>query len=441
MTYELTPDGKLVSRRRRWAEVLLVIGFFVSLVVALGALAGLYLLRGNEEAAPAVDPIQALDPSQIPPHLALLQLTDAPAPALAWQAIRANELALAYATIQFDARMENGQRASLLLLLGQGYRGSQASERASLSYRLVRTVAVLAGDLPPLERGRFLVQSGEGLALVDEPEEAVATALQAQLVASRAPGLLPAQRDEILARVEAILRQHGTPEQLRAVRELRRGPLLQPGGVALVSQWAHLQEPASLDPILDEVVANRKAAVGALLQRIQLTAGQDVEPEREAVRAALTVEDRVRRDVIGQALSTGPALAQQHWLLQELRAWQALKLRVALGGFGLRLVPEWEQDVEGIRQELRRTTEQLAVVLEAQVNSQDDPVLRGMLRIEVLRWLALQGELGLYPAAPFPDLAARLAAAQTELANLGAPLALPLTYRPEEQLPRFRYAP
>ncbi len=441
MAYELTPDGNLVSRRRRWAEVLLVIGFFVSLVVALAALAGLYLLQGSQEPASVADPLQALDPSRIPPRLALLQLADGPASALAWQAIRANELDLAYATLLFDARLENSQRANLLLLLGQGYRTREERERAGFSYRLARTVGILAGDLAPVERGRSLVQSGEGLALVEESEEAVATALQAQLVASRAPGLLPAQRDEILARVEAILRRHGTAEQLRAVQELRRGPLRQPGGVALVSQWASLQEPAPLDPVLEQAVANRQAAVEALIQRIQLTGGQDIEPEREATRLALLSEDQVRRDVVEQALSTGPPLAQQHWLLQELRAWQALKLRIGLGGFGLRLVPEWEQAPEGIRQELRETTERLAVVLEAQINSQNDPLLRGMLRVEVLRWLALQGELGLYPEAPFPDLAARLTAAQTELANLGAPLALPLTYAPEERLPRFRYTP
>jgi hypothetical protein len=440
MAYELTPEGDLIPRRRRWIEIVLVIGFFASLLVAVGALAGVYLLNlSGEQEAQLPEPIQAVDPAKIPPHWALVQLVEDSGEALALQAINANELALAYATIQFDADLSNSRRAGLLLLLGRRYQASEQPKQAALTYQIARTVAILAADLTPIERGQALVASAEGLLLAGDVEQALATALQAEQVAAYSPDLLPAQRDEILRRVEPIIKQHGTSEQVRRLRDLRRSLAQAPSGVSLVSQWRALLDPAEPDPLLGQALSVRREAAQRLLDRVRLTGGQDIEPERDAVRQALLVEDQVRREITRQALAAGPSLARQHWWLQEQRAWIVLKLRIASGGFGVRLVPEWESNPEQLRTELGATTDQLAKVLYAQINAQVEPVQREMLRVETLRWLALQYELGYYPGADIVDIADQLAAAQVELSNQGYHLAMPLTFLPEARLPRFRY--
>jgi hypothetical protein len=440
MAYELTPEGDLVPRTRQWVQWLLLLGFFLSLLIGVGALAGLYWLESGVAPEPVSrDPLHALRPADIPPHLALAQLANAPTVPLARQAINANQLELAYATILFDTQLPNSERSGLLLLLGRRFQQAGQPDRAGLVYRLVRPVAVLAPELTPLERSQILVQSAEGLLSTGDARASVETAIQAMLVAAQSPGLLPAQRSQILESLAPILRRSGELARsdvdmialAQRLADLQRGPNLSPLGAPLVSRWQELSQPVEVDPVVVAAVAHRQEMAQHLADRIAATGGADLEPEREALAVALLAEDQVRAEAYRQQQAAGPALAQQHWLAQERRAWLLLKLRVGLGGFGLRLVPDWESGSETVVQEFAGATDDLVEVLNAQITAQVDPTARTMLQVEVLRWLALQAELGLYPNAPIADLGEQLRVSQIELEQLDSPLALPAVFEPE----------
>lgn len=439
MAYELTPEDNLRTDRRRWIEILLLLGFFLSLLIGLGALAGLYWLGSTEsETSITADPFQELEPDRIPPDLALLQLTGAQPSALARQATNAGQRALAYAIIQFDPKLPASERAGQLLLLGRRYQNAEGPDGAAQVYATARTVALLATTLSPLERGQVLVQSAQGLLRAGEINAAVGTAIQAQHVAAQAPALLPAQRDQLWRDVEPLLRTHGTAEQLRQLTELLRSPVPASERVPLVSRWPQLSQPAPLPPPLADIVAVRRQAAQRLVDRIGATRGMDIEPEREALRQALLEENRIRSETTRQQLASGLTLTQQHWLLQEERAWIALKLRIASGGLGLRLVPAWEENPAAIRTELGVATTDLVSILNAQIEAQEEPVARQMLQVEVLRWLVLQSALGFYPDGPLGELVEQLDAAQAELDREGYPLALPVGYDAGATPPGFR---
>jgi hypothetical protein len=440
MNYHLVDETEQSTRRPTWLYVVLLLGFAMSLLIGLAALAGIYLLEGSPPPGAPDEPAGLIMPFQIPPQLALLQLADADADALGRQAVNARERALGYAVIGFDAELSGPRRATEMLRLGQQFLEAGETPQAIDAHRKARTVAILWPDLPALERGQILARSAAGLLEVGATREAVETAQQAQHVAIQAPGLLPAQRAQILESVAAILRTHGTPEEARQVNELLRGPSLGLNRVTLPIRWAELQAEVAEDTLLQEAIDYRRSAVQALIDRILVSGGQDIEGERERVRQALLEEDRLHSVRYARLNEAGFTLAQQHTLIQEQRTWLLLKLRIALGGFGIELAPEWAQQPDSIRLSLRQVTSNLIPVLEAQSASVADPVASAAMRVEVLRWLAYQSELGFFPDAPLGELASRLENAEAELERLSRPPAFPIYFDSGATPPGFRIA-
>ncbi|MBX2999110.1 MAG: hypothetical protein KF893_11420 [Caldilineaceae bacterium] len=440
MSYQLQEERKTAPPRFRWLQLLLLFGFLFSLLIGLIALAGLYLLDSIEPQQSSVNtPPALIQPAQIPPHLALLQLAGADAEALGRQATSARERALAYAIIQYDNQIAAPRRAAEMLRLGGQFLEAGEMTQAMAAYRVVRTVGILSPEIPALERGQILMRAAVGLLESGATQEAVETAQQAQYVAIQLPGLLPAQRAEILSSVAPILRGHGSPEMIRQIDELLRNPNLRLNRVMLISQWSQLQEAAPVDPALEEVAARRQAAAQALIDRLVATRGQDYEMEREALRQILLEEDQLH-SVRYERMNEVETLGQQHTLIEEQRAWLLLKLRIALGGFGVDLVPEWSGQPDALRLSLNQVTANLMIILQAQIAAKSDEAEAAMLRAEVYRWLAYQSELGFYPNPPMGELATQIDAAEAELERLNLPPALPAFYDVNATPPGFRIA-
>lgn len=441
MSYQLEEERNSPPRRFGWLQLLLLFGFVASLLIGLLALVGLYLLDFFEPQRSTLETNPTLiQPAQIPPHLALLQLAGADVDALGRQAVSAHERALAYAIIQYDDTIAGPRRAAEMLRLGEQFLTAGELPQAIAAYRVARTVAVLVPEIPALERGQILARSAAGLLESDAPQEAVDTAQQAQHVAIHMPGLLPAQRAQILNSVAPILREHGSPEAARQIDELLRNPALRVNRVALISQWSQLQEAIPVSPPLEEAIARRMAAAQSLIDRILLTGGQDIEAEREALRQSLNEEDRLRGERYAGLNQAGLTLGQQHTLIQEQRTWLLLKLRIALGGFGVELMPEWSSQPDALRLSLNQVTNNLMAVLQAQVAAKADEAQAAMLRAEVYRWLAYQSDLGFYPNPPLGELATQIDAAEAELERLNLPPALPVFYDSNATPPGFRIA-
>jgi hypothetical protein len=440
MTYELF-DPQPARRYPGWLRFVLIAGFLISLIIGVVALFLFYWLGQGE--GDGVQPAGAqaewvITAQGIPPHLALLELGGADAAPLARQAANAGERHLAHAILRLGADLPQGQQARDLTRVAILSADAGEVTQALDGLRAGRAVAITAANIPPLERGQILAQIAQGLARLGQTQEAVETALQAQHVAVQTPELLPAQRVQILEGVAGLLRQHGSPDLQRQLQELLRNPslnlnLLPPAGI-----WFTVRESVPLSLELTEAISLRQQAADRLRDRLLVAATADIEPERQALRAALSVEDQARAQRYAQVNSPDLTLAQQHELIQGQRVWILTKLRIAQGGFGLDLMPEWAAQTDALLLALTQVTNNLVLVVEQQIATQADPVAGLTLRAEALTWLAGQSDLGFYPAAPLGDLATRLQESHQLLRQNSLPPAFPVLYDLNATPPGFR---
>lgn len=430
------------ERGRRWLQLFLFLGFLISLFIGVGALAALFFLEEEPSLPPPlfVEPRSLLEPDRIPPRLALLQLSGADPNALLRQAVNAGEAPLAYAILLLDGDIHDLRRATDALRLGNLFLSAGEEERAAAAFALARTVAVASPRLAGSDRGRILAGAARGLLSSQVEKAALDAALQAQHVAVQAPALLPAQRAEILSDIEPIVIEHGSAKEQQILVDLLRSPVISPQRIALESRLDDLVQPYAREPIVSQAVALRREAADRLRERIEVSGGVDFEAEREALGQALIQEDRTRSESYLRQLAGALDLTQRHALIQEQRAWLITKLRIAIGGYGIRLVPEWEGQIPQVEQALGRLTTELVTVLNEQVQLQEAGSVRDALRLEVLQWLAYQSDLGYFPGAPLGELSEEIEASQLSLEQIGIPPAFPLFFDRSVQPPAFRIA-
>jgi len=442
MTFRISTPKTDPRSGRRWLQWLLLAGFVLSLLIGSGALLGIYLLPNVEEEAAQVtsDPLLLVEPARIPPHLALLQLAGADSEGLVRQAANAGERTLAYAILIYDGTLAPSRQANESLRVGRLFLADGDAVRGVAAFNRARTAALFALPMPPLERGQLLARSAEGLLQADDVAGSLESALQAQHVAAQAAGLLPAQRVQILQSVEPIIRAHGSSEEVQRLTELLRSPGQTPPRVALISRLPELRAEYPKPVALDEAHNQRITAAQLLIDRILLTGGQDIDPERGGLVQAMQAEDVLWTELYAGWNDPALQLGQRHQLLLDYRNWLLVKQQAAQGGFGLRLVESWESEQTNIRIQLGRVMGEMNALIAAQVNEETDPLRRPVLRLETLQWLALQAELGFYPNAPLGDLSSQMEATQAELETLAVPPDLPLFYEIGGDAPGFRIA-
>lgn len=442
MTFRISNPRSDRRPGRRWLHLLLFAGFVLSLLIGFSALLGIYLLPNVEQEAVQVtsDPLLLVEPARIPPHLALLQLAGAEGDGLVRQAANAGERTLAYAILIYDGTLTPSRQANESLRVGRLFLADGDGVRAVAAFNRARTAALFALPMPPLERGQLLARSAEGLLQAGDAKGALQSALQAQHVAAQAAGLLPAQRVQILQSVDSIIRAQGSSEEAQRLTELLRSPGQTPLRVALISRLPELRAEYPKPVGLDEARNQRITAAQILIERIRLTGGQDIDPERAGLAQAMQAEDGLWAELYAGWNNPALQLAQRHSLLRDYRNWLLVKRQAAEGGFGLRLVESWESEQENIRIQLGQVMGEMNALIAAQVNEEMDPLGRPVLRLESLQWLALQAELGFYPNAPLGDLSSQMEATQAELETLAVPPDLPLFYEIGGDIPGFRIA-
>ncbi|MCC6457857.1 MAG: hypothetical protein IT328_23075 [Caldilineaceae bacterium] len=428
-------------RRHVWLQLTLLIGFIFCLILGVGALSALFLLQTEPETPPGVSQLAALPTDQIAPHHALVQLTGDPSKALAYQALQAGELDLAYAITYFAVDLNDSDRLALWLQLGRRYLAMQRMAQGTQAYANARAVVVLGPSLSFNERSQALLQIADELLKVNAIPQALDAAIQVKRLAEQTPDILPAQRSQIFETLRRLSTQLGDATFEADVDAAARNPYITPPGVLLISRWSTLAEPLATDPTVLEAISLRQQAARAFAERIALTGGLDTEPERQTLATALVNEDQARNAAFQRTLSSGLTLGQQFSLLQERRNWAALKLRIAAGAFGTPILPEWEANMSSLQRDLSSANNNLLVVVEALTVAQPDPVAQAMLRVETQMWVAQQMEIGLVTDRTLVDLSDQLRFLQGELTRLGAPLALPVAYGADAVSPGFRFLP
>ncbi|MCX6049831.1 MAG: hypothetical protein NT075_32430 [Chloroflexi bacterium] len=427
--------------RRRWLEILLLTGFVVCLLIGLAALLVLLAQFRTSRPGLSVTPVQAIQTTAIMPQLALMQLAGDPVDGLAFQAMNAGQLETSRAMLTYNAPISGAGNIELLMQLAHAYQDQNQPLAAAQLYRVVQTMTILDSSTSSFERSQALVQCSTGLLSAGERAAALDSAIQAKRVAEQAPELLPAQRSQIFATLRPLATQLDDPTFNSQIGELVRNPFLKPAGFITATNWLTLATPLAFNADLTTAIATRQQRARELSQRIDLTQGTDIDPERQALAQALIDEDRLRHDYTSSVLSTGLSLSQQFWLLEQQREWLILKVRVAQHGFGLPVVSSWETNLDALQQELSISTSRVTDVLNAFANAQSRPVDQALWRVSMLKWLALQTELGLYPNADPAEIGERLRAAQVELSRFGSAPPLPVAYVPDATPPGFRIQP
>lgn len=424
-------------RRRRGLETVLIVGFLVCLVIGIAAFVGLWMLSQTPQTSLEGSSFQLFQPDQVSIGLAVRQLAGDPVSALAGQAIQAGELPTAAALLLYNTESIGSGRVGLWRQLAQRL-GEQDGSASALAFKQVLSLSVLDLALRSLERSQLLTQATEGFLAAGDVAAAQSAATQALRVVVQSPDLLPAQRNQLLAQLKPSVAQLDDSQLLAQVDDFLRNPFVNPTGVLLANSTPIFVAPPPIDPAVEAAQAPRILAARNLAERYVLTNGIDVEPERQALSAALLAEDQVRSIAYRAQLAEPISLQQQLGLLRQQRNWVIQKLQVAQKAFGMSIVAEWEASQPALLAELDGLNNNIATVTNALADTQPSELEQNMLRAEVAHSLALQSAVGLYPGANNLDIGERLRLTQSEMARLGASPALPVAYEADAYPSGFR---
>jgi hypothetical protein len=435
------PQGTPVPREPRpylWLERLLLLAFTFCLLVGITAFGIWWTLRNPTPPALGGDPPAQVRTDLVLPQLALRQLAGDPPDGLAAQAIQAGELETARAILTYDTDFNPSAQVGRLAQLGRAFQEVGDAQAAAQVYRLIVPSTVLNLTMSPLERAQLLVQAAKGLLAAGQTTAARSAAGQAQLLVTQTPDLLPAQRSGVYAELQELAGDLDDPAFAAKVDDLARNPFLSPQGVLIPHRIDTFGERLPYDEAVTAASEARRQAAALLADRIALTNGVDIDPERQALAEALLAEDQARAQFYAQARGGSVSLPQQTWLLADRIGWLATKLRAARGGFGIALLPQWEEQAGELAAELGAAYTDYAAALDAAAAALTTPAEQALQRVENQMWLAEQAERGLYAAIGINDLSERVRIVQDDVVRQLGPLALPVAYEPDATPPGFR---
>ncbi|HEY83934.1 MAG TPA: hypothetical protein G4N96_02295 [Chloroflexi bacterium] len=360
------------------------------------------------------NPVSAVNAKDVDPALAIAQLGGISPLDVAERAINKSRPGAALATIIFSPEIEAKDAAGNLLLLANKFTQADDTAHARSSYQMAGTLATLSPDLSDTLRADIFVQAGIGLAEAGDPILAKIYLDQAFLVATESAYLQPAYRRTILEQLGQAYRNIGLKDLARKSLELS----LNPANLETLSE-APLVLPVgkkiSYPLEVQEAEAIRWQAA-QVLGRELVELGGEARPETiAALQKALLKEDQVKSRFIAQALETEKQLSGKVDLLQAKINWQSIKYRLARQGFGISIIPEWEDQAEQIRAELTASYEALFRLYNDIIVAMPDASQINRSTEEALRRQLLAGQLGQYPNYPSEQLKAQLLDATAKL--------------------------
>ncbi len=401
--------------RRLWI-LLAVVGLL--LAAAIAAVVIVLLSQRQPRSVSWQDPIIAILPEEIAPDLALYPLAGASELDTVDAAIDNGDLETAFAALVFGMDLTDAQRIGRLILLCGLFANAELPERSALALQQIEDAAVLSSDLNDPARADALLASGRGWAVLGEDDRALEAYDQAYLIAVQSPFLQMANRRDLLGALETAYRQAGADERAEechaAIIELDQQttphPPVSPSRVPALIQ----EEIAISSPEVGALEDDRRQAAFDLLAPLsegEAPAGDLVESLAEALQA----EDSAKLTLYQRELESTTQPNRRIAVSQQMVRWLMLKYKVASGGFGMSLVPDWEMALAEIQSELSKAWEGLFFDYEDLVTSLPDATLIGPGSYAVRRQVLLDGRLGRYPNYPAEQLADKLKDAARDL--------------------------
>lgn len=383
-------------------SALIVLAGVTGLLVVVGivSLAAYFLMRPQPfQVPPWSDPLTMVDNRGIDPALAVAGLGGVSDRDLVAQALTEGRADTAFAILVFSASISDRESAGDFILLADRYQKNSQGERAAYCFRLAGTIATLSPELPDSVRADTFILAGEGLARLGELGLAQLYLDQAYNVATVSPYVQPAIRRMLFQRLHKGYQAIGDRERARASLDLSAEPF---AAVALAEPPPVLPV-AEVPPMPMEVQqaeAARWQAAQKLTRHLVERGGRAPEDAVRELAGALGIEDQLRLPTYDSQLAAATQVAAQVSIVQARINWLVMKYRVARGGYGMSLVPEWEAQAEQVRSDLTKSYELLFALYADQIVAMPDADQIQMATEEALRREVLAGTLGRYPNYP-----------------------------------------
>jgi len=406
----------------------------VLLVLAGIVLVGLYLyLRSQSGPSGGLSeqPWAVALEGELSAPLALRTLAGEEAAVSVQAALSVDDLDTAYATLSFNPSIGDAERSGQLLLFASRYLALGQKTKATSCLRQVQPLLVLSPNLSDLARCDALLQSAKLWQTMGSKTSARSNLEQVELIAGAPNHLRPAQWRDLWLRVADAYAVLGDSERSGSAREAAERWPSQPETVATAPLLPGFLAEPKRSPELEEVMTGRQQRAITVIEQWIALEGGDVGPEIADLAEFMRREDEARRRDYSRVVETEPELAVQASVIWDQVQWLSLKVQAAVGGFGISLVPEWEQAAPSIRAELSKAYEMLFLLYGDMATALPSSAQADQAWVELLRQEILFGQMGLYPDYPEEQLVQRLLDAQDRLAQT-QPSALRVTSTVED---------
>lgn len=394
------------------------------LLTVAAVVVGVYLIFNQQQSLTVShqDPIAAILPEEIAPDLALYPLAGVLELETIDAAITRGDLETAYAAVVLGLGMSDAQRIGRLVFLGAEYTAREVPERASLAYQQISDMAILSPRLNDPARADALLAAGRGWASLGQDELAAQAYDQVYLIAVQSPFLQMAHRRDLLIALEGVYETLGQEERAEQCREgveelqdqTAPHPAVDLGSVPGLPEREFIVSSPHIGELEE---ARRQTAYGVLEA---LSDGAEAPPELLAALAeALQAEDAAKTELYHQELEATTQSGKRIGIQWQLVDWLTLKYKVAVGGYGLSLVPAWEAGLAEIQSSLSKAYEGLFFDYEDLVTALPDAATIGPGSYMVRRQFVLDGRLGRYPNYPAEQMASKLQDSVQSLISAG----------------------
>jgi hypothetical protein len=420
--------GELMGSIRKWLFFILVSGFLIFVLAGIVAFGAYFFTSRREISLPAwSDPIAHIETEEVMPALALLPLAEVPSSKAFSQALEASKLESAYTILVFGLDLSERERVGSFLLLARRYAEVENATKAKLCYRRASDIATLSPVLSDFTRADAYLQAGRGLANLREQGEAKLNYDQAYTIALYSPHLKKAHQKSILDKLVSAYKAIG--ESQSAEQALNQSAALdmeasdstepEPPDQDREFLLGHPKEPTLIPQEITEAEAVRREAAHNLSNYLLSTLKQPPDHLKVKLAQALRAEDEARLSFYHTEPAAQSTLLEKVAIAWHKVRWLTIKYQVALGDYGLSLMPEWEAQVAEIQSELSKAYEDLYALYSEQVIALPEADTIDRAWVEVLRREIEVGRLGLYPNYPEVQLAAKLKEATEKLISAG----------------------
>ncbi|MEJ5199643.1 MAG: hypothetical protein WHX53_12025 [Anaerolineae bacterium] len=383
-------------RKANWLFIALLAGTVILALTGLGLLAAYFCLSRPAESSSAwINPVGAVRPKAVAPDLAVLTLAGEGDDRIIRAALDAGEVETAYATLAFSALLPDTLRGGHWLLLADRYQKADPA-RALMALQAAFDIAALSPTMGDMARADVSLQIASRYAALRQMPAARLALAQAEEIGRHSLFLLPAQRRAILEQVEAAYRKQGDAAAADALRRDLDAASAGPGVLLAPSQaWLPtLRGAVTLPPAVVAAIASRQQAAAQMAARWLTASPVERTALTEALGRTLLAEDAARSAFYDASAEL--AEADRLALLHDRIAWLTVKYRIATGGFGADLVPDWSPRADALRAELAAACTDLINGYGQQLDTLS-PADADHARAEILRTGLLSVRLGLFP--------------------------------------------